>query len=168
MEKNERKGRTIPIIIRHKIARLRKEGLAFRDIQMRLESDDKLAFSLNSIRLTTKRVIERGTVADLVRSGRPRKLNYAQRQMIDEQMEKDDETSSLDLQRVLWQKSEVIVSTSTIRRERQALGWVQENTHFCQVIRKANKAKCMEFFTRVTETRERYDKLMLFSQMSVR
>ena len=55
-------------------------------------------------------------------------------------MERDDETTAAQLQKVL-QEAGVSLSLRTILRSRKALGWTFRGSAYCQMIREPNKAK---------------------------
>ena len=76
--------------------------------------------------------------------GRPRKTTQRVRDLIEEQMQKDDETTATKLDRLLQAK----LSRSTILRCRRQLGWTYRGAAYCQLIREPDKLKrlswCME------------------------
>lgn len=51
----------------------------------------------------------------------------------------------------------VTVSTSTVNRFRQKLGWTQHGTRYCQLIRDVNKDKRVEWCEQMLENDERFD-----------
>ena len=79
--------------------------------------------------------------------GRPRKTTQRVRDLIEEQMQKDDDSSATELDRLLQGKG-IKLSRSTILRCRRQLGWTYRGAAYCQLIREANKLKrlswCME------------------------
>ena len=60
--------------------------------------------------------------------------------IIEEQMQKDDETTADDLDRIL-QREGIKLSCSTILLCRRKLGWTYRGAAYCQIIREANKLK---------------------------
>ena len=69
-----------------------------------------------------KKLCLTGSVANLPRLGRPRKLSVEARAFIDQQMRKDDEMTSTKIQKKLA-KREISVSSSTVWRSRKQQGW---------------------------------------------
>ena len=63
--------------------------------------------------------------------------------IIEEQMSRDDETTGLELQKLLA-GSGVQVDTSTALRWRKGLGWTSKGTSYCQMIRDVNTEKRLE------------------------
>ena len=62
-----------------------------------------------------------------------------------ESVKADREISATELQRRLQTEKNIVVSTSTINRCRQGLGWISTRTRYCQMVRDANKPKRMAF-----------------------
>ena len=60
--------------------------------------------------------------------------------MIDQQMTKDDESTGMELQKILA-KDGIVVSARTALSWRNQLGWTYKGTSYCQMIRDANKEK---------------------------
>ena len=79
--------------------------------------------------------------------GRPRKTTQRVRDLIEEQMQRDDETTATELDRLL-QGNGIKLSRSTILRCCRQLGWTYRGAAYCQLIREPNKLKrlswCME------------------------
>ncbi len=96
------------------------------------------------IHLFFKKFEETGTIARNVGSGRPSKITPAIKSIIDEQMEKDNETSAVQLYELLHAKG-VRLSLCTILRCRSALGWTFRGSAYCQLIRGANKVKMLDW-----------------------
>ena len=79
--------------------------------------------------------------------GRPCKTTQQVKEIIEEQMQKDDETTASELQQIL-QVNGIHLSHSTIVRCRRKLGWTYRGAAYCQLIREPNKLKrlswCLE------------------------
>ena len=89
---------------------------------------------------------ETGSVTRRAGSGRPRKVAEAIRRIVEEQMRKDDETTAVQLQKVLSDRG-FQVSRRTILRCRTSLGWTYRGSAYCQLIQEANKGKRLEYAT---------------------
>ena len=71
-------------------------------------------------------------------SGRPTKITLEVLRIVEEQMKKDDETTAVQLQKILVDKGHAL-SLKTILTSRLKLGWTFRGSAHCQVIRDANK-----------------------------
>ena len=107
-----------------------------------------------------------GTVANLPRSGRPSKLSTEAKAFIDQQMRKDDEMTSGQIQKKL-EKHDITVSSSTVRRSRKEQGWMLQRTAYCQLIRDANKVKRLEFTRQDLESGDTFQNVIFSDECSV-
>lgn len=73
-------------------------------------------------------------------SGRPSKITYEIERLVNERMEKDDETTATQLHQMLIEHG-TLISLQTILRCRRALGWTFRGSAYCQLIRRVNKEK---------------------------
>ena len=71
-------------------------------------------------------------------------MDQAVLSLVEEQMQKDNETTALQLHHHL-EKNSVSISLPTVLRSRQKLGWTFRGTHYCQMIREVNKSKRLEW-----------------------
>ena len=97
-----------------------------------------------------KKYRETGTIARQRGSGRPCKITREVLAIVEEQMRKDDETTAVQLQRLLAKKNHPL-SLKTILRFRSKLGWPFRGSAYCQLIRDANK------FERLNWAKERLE-----------
>ena len=79
-------------------------------------------------------------------SGCPSKITPAIKQIIEDAMRRDDETTATQIQTILAAHS-VYVSLATIIRARHQMGWIYRGSAYCQLIREANRQKRLEFAT---------------------
>ena len=77
-----------------------------------------------------KRYKDRGTIARKPGSGMASRLSPANRQIIMQAMEEDDETTATQLQAKLASDG-VYVSLATILRNRRLLGWIYRGSAYC-------------------------------------
>lgn len=89
--------------------------------------DEGLRVSYPSVARIVNKVKLTGSIDNLARSGRPRKLNAAAKTFIDVQMRENDETTSHQIQKRLA-RCGVTVHASTVRRSRKEQGWTLQNT----------------------------------------
>lgn len=64
--------------------------------------------------------------------------------IVEEEMQRDDETTAVQLQKILVDKGNPL-SLNTILRSREKLGWTFRGSAYCQLIREANKLKRLEW-----------------------
>jgi len=81
-----------------------------------------------------------GTAQPLPKSGRPTKLTAEVLQMIDDAMERDDETTGTELV-VTLKNAGITASRTTILKGRHQLGWTTRGAAYCQMIRAVNREK---------------------------
>ena len=125
-----------------------------------------LVVSLSGITRMIKKLRLTGSVANLPRSGRPRKLSVEARAFIDQQMRKNDEMTSAKIQKKLAKRG-ISVSSSTVRRSRKQQGWTLQRTAYCQLIRDANKVKRLEFAQRVLESGDTFHNVIFSDECSI-
>lgn len=87
---------------------------------------------------------ETGSIMRRVGSGRPSKVTAEIKQIVEEQMRKDDETTAYQLHQLLSEKG-YSISLRTILRCRTTLGWTFRGSAYCQLIRDANKVKRLQW-----------------------
>ena len=75
-------------------------------------------------------------------SGCPSKITPAIRKLINERIEKDDETTATQLHQMLLQSS-ALISLQMILRCHAELGWTFRGSAYCQLIHNENKEKCL-------------------------
>ena len=83
---------------------------------------------------------ENGSITRKPGSGRPSKITMEIKQIVEEQMKKDDETTAYQLHSLLVAKG-YNISLNTILRCRTSLGWTFRGSAYCQLIREVNKQK---------------------------
>ena len=150
---------------RTRIELLYKQDLHPAEIFKLLKKEGQLV-SFASVTRIIKKLRLTGSVANLARSGRPTKLSTEAKAFIEQQMRKDDETTSAQIQKKL-EKRGVAVSSSTVRRSRKQQGWTLQRTAYCQLIRDANKAKRLEYAQRVLETGDTFHNVIFSDECSV-
>ena len=100
-----------------------------------------------------RRYRETGTIARAPGTGQASKLTDQLREINKDQMKKNDETTGLELQKLLKKEVEGFdVSVSSILRWRNDLGWTAKRTKYCQMIREVNKEKRLKWATENQDT----------------
>ena len=87
-----------------------------------------------------KRYNETGSILRKPGSGKSSKFSSNAKRIIKQQMNDDDETTGTELQELL-SKNDLEISIRTALRWRSELGWTSRSTHYCQMVREANKDK---------------------------
>ena len=101
---------------------------------------EKLKCSRVGVHKFLKHYQETGSIGRKVGSGRPSKVTVEIKQIVEDQMRLDDETTAYQLHRLLSEKR-YSISLRTILRCRMALGWTFSGSAYCQLIREVNKSK---------------------------
>ena len=108
---------------------------------------EELTYSPKSASLLLRRLGRGESIFRKPSTGQPSKATQQMKYIIEEQMQKDDETTAAELDCVL-QREGIELSRSTILRCRRKLGWTYRGAAYCQLIREPNKLKrvswCME------------------------
>ena len=95
---------------------------------------------------------ETGTIARAPGTGQDLKLTDQLCEVIEDQMKKNDETTGLELQKLLKNEVEGFdASVSSILR-RKDLGWAAKRTKYCQLIKEVNKEKRLKWATENQDT----------------
>ena len=85
-------------------------------------------------------IIKYNETRSIARSGRPSRVTAETKAIVKEQMWKDDETTALQLHKLLVSRG-YRIRRRTVLRCRTSLGWTFQGSAYCQLIREANKAK---------------------------
>ena len=101
---------------------------------------EKLKCSRVGVHKFLKHYRETGSIGRKVGSGRPSKATAEIKQIVEDQMRVDDETTAYQLHRLLTEKG-YSISLRTVLRCRTALGWTFRGSTYCQLIREGNKVK---------------------------
>ena len=125
----------LDIDARTRIISLFNRGYSVSSISHRL-TEENVDVSVRAIYHLVQKYHTKGVINDLPRRKRSRILSQQMRQFIDEELRKDDELTSTRIKEMLTEKwPDIVVSTTTIKRERRQLGWVCTRPHYCQLLR---------------------------------
>ena len=111
---------------------------------VKLLRGEKLPASRQGVQKFLKHYRKTGTIGRSAGSGRPSKITQEIRNIVEEQMRLDDETTAYQLHSILTSKG-IPISLRTILRCRTSLGWTFRGSSYCQLIRTENKAKRLEW-----------------------
>ena len=118
------------------VSLLREEGLTV--------SRSGIARLLNKYRQT-------GSIRRRPGCGRPTKITSELLQIVKEQMQLDDQSTAIQVQKLLVDKEHPL-SLQTILRSRSKLGWTFRGSAYCQLITEANKVKRLEWAQKHLQT----------------
>ena len=104
----------------------------------KLLAQENLCCSRVGVAKFLKHYEETGGIGRQPGSGRPSKITAEIKEIVNEQMRRDDETTAYQLHRMLSERGYAI-SLRTILRCRTTLGWTFRGSAYCQLIRDANK-----------------------------
>ena len=119
------------------------QGLKPVSIALKLK-EEGIVVSRVGVWKFVKRYQQDGTIHRRPGSGRPSKIAVDVLRIVDAQMAEDDETTAVQLQKLLAEKGHHL-SLHTILRSRAKLGWTFRGSAYCQLIRAANKVKRLEW-----------------------
>ena len=125
---------------KQRILYLRSQGLKAPTIARMLRDEENLQCTCVGVSMFLKRFEETGSLTRQPGSGRPSKITAEIKEIVEEQMQFDDETSAVQLHRLLNDRG-YSISLRTILRCRTSLGWTFRGSAYCQLIREANKEK---------------------------
>ena len=117
------RSRSTLIVIMRKISNYTRTRIELLDnrasIQLEyLKPCEGLQVSLSGITRLIKKLRLTGSAANLPRLGRPKKLSVEAKAFRDQQMRRNDETTSVTIRKKLAKRG-ILVSSSTVRRSRK-------------------------------------------------
>lgn len=125
----------LDIDARARIISLFNREYSVSSISRRL-TEENVDVSVRAIFHLVQKYRTKGIIKDLPRRKKLPILSQQMRQFIDEELQKNDELTSTKIKEMLAEKwPDIVVSTTTIKRERRQLGWVCTRPHYCQLLR---------------------------------
>ena len=152
---------------RQRIVNLHQLGKSVREIASKIREEDNINASRSAVSLFLTRFRKTGTLYDNPRSGRNKKLVIRHFDVIDEEMRRNDELSSIELARILLARYDIKVSPRTVRRVRKKLGWTWSGTKYCQLVKDVNKLMRMEHCLKVLSDRDDFADVIFSDECSV-
>lgn len=125
---------------KQRILYLRSQGLKAPTIAKMLREEEKLSCTRVGVAKFLKKFDETGSLNRRSGSGQPSKITAEIKAIVEEQMQRDDETTAVQLHRLLNDRG-YSISLRTILRCRTSLGWTFRGSAYCQLIRDVNKGK---------------------------
>ena len=99
-------------------------------------------------------------------TSRPSKITAEVMKLVEEQMQKDDETTAVQLYRLLRDKG-YDISLATILRCCTKLGWTFRGSAYCPMVRGVNKVKRLEFAEKMLKDDEQFDDVVFTDECSI-
>ena len=156
---------TVSNYTRTRIESLYRKNLHQAEMFKLLKGEDlKVSFAI--VTRIIKKLKLTGSTKKGTSTGRPTKFNAEARAFREDQMWKDNETTSRTIQKKLARRG-VMVHPPTVRRSRKQQGWTLQRTRYCQLIRDANKVKRLEFAQKVLGTGDTFDNVIFTDECSV-
>ena len=145
----------------------KSKDLKFQQIVRQLKSQT-ISVTRQTVSNEWKKYQCNGTIACAQQSTERRcKITSEIKNFIDAAYSKNDELTSVDLVRAIFQAFDLIVSTSTIKVVRRKLGWVKSGIKYCQQVRAANQIQRMIFAQRCLALKENFDDVIFTDESSV-
>ena len=110
----------------------------------KIVAKENLPATRQGIQKFLKKYTEIGTIGRKEGSGRKAKITAEVRRLVDEKMMEDDETTAKELQKMLAEHGHHVGETTALKC-RTELGWTRRGSAYCQMIRKVNKVKRLEW-----------------------
>ena len=107
---------------------------------MKLLADEGLSVSVSGVCRLIRKYKETGTIARRPGSGRPSKITLDVLRIVEAEMQRDDETTAVQLQKIIVGSGHPLC-LQTILTSRDKLGWTFRGSAYCQLIRDVNKVK---------------------------
>lgn len=132
----------------------------------RVLREENLRASRNGIAKFFKKHKRTGTTRVLPGLGRPSVITSEMKQLVDQQMERDDETTATQLHRMLVEAGHR-VSLRTVLRCRRQLGWTFRGSKYCQLVREVNKVKRLEWAKKCLEKKDDFANVIWTDESSI-
>ena len=154
--------------------------------------DEGIKIRRQTVARIIKRYKEDGSLADKPPLGRKPILTLEQMTFIDEKMEANDELTAVGkdlietiivvaetiytnrfqftisgLQKLLYSKLGVHLSTATIKRATKKLGWKKCGPRYCQIVREANRQARLTFAQQCLDNNEDFDNVIFTDQNTI-
>lgn len=147
-----------------------QRGMTYRQIACVLNKTQGISLSVSAISYWMVRLDVRG-LSYFLTDNRPEKarrflVTDEHLEIIEAAMKENPERSSVDLQRIIAQRTRTTISTSYIRKLRRNLGWTCKRTKYCQLVRDVNKVKRLEWAREKIANSETFDDVIFSDEAS--
>jgi len=153
---------------RRRIVNLKRQKLSLKEIQAVLFSADNIVASIPAISKFFTQYRLYGSIKDRKRTGRPTVVSDMHRQIINEELAKNNELSAKEICNIISNRCGCgVPSVSAIKRARYKLGWRWSGTKYCQLIRDVNKVKRLQFCKQLVATRDQLQDVIFSDESSI-
>ncbi len=148
------------------IFRLHLKGFSAVKISKHLQNTHN-PVSVYGVRKLVQKIKTHGHFQDLPRSGRRRKLDEQILIFIDKETDKNRELEAEALANKIYERFSIRVCPRTVSIYRRDLGWVYENTRYCQFIRAVNKEKRLKWCLERIAANETFEDFVFTDECTV-
>ena len=139
----------IPFHVRKSVVLLHSAGHSVFAIHKHI-TEEGVSVSVRSVYKLCRKFCFHGSVLDLPRRKRSKKLTTEMEDMIDEAMKNNDELTSEQLRTKLKEKYPFLeLSLSAIKVACRSRGWICTKPHYCQILWEVNKVKRLEWCKKI-------------------
>ena len=123
--------------------------------------------SVKTIRYFLKKVVNFNRFSDLPRSGQPRKFTLKHYVLLDNTLLQNDEATSVDLQKLIFENTGDWFSLSTIKKARREIDWVATTPRYCQQVKDRNKVVRREWCERMIREEEDFHNVIFTDESTI-
>lgn len=152
---------------RTRVVHLKRQGLTFVEICQRLEEDDGIETSRQSVSKFWRKFSASGDIKPGHGGGRPAVLQEEHLDFLDAQMTKNSELSGPELQIMFKDTFDIEVSHHTILRCRRKQGWTYGQTRYCQMISEKNQPLRKAFAEEMIRLEDAFDDVIFTDECIV-
>ena len=149
------------------LRRQRQPSLGVTEIVRKLATEG-ITITRAAVYAILKKYDEHKTVSDLSPPPRQRKnVTHELLDFIDAEMEKNDELTAVDLQRLIFAQFGFDFSCRKVKELRKKLGWIAEKTRYCQLVREVNREKRLNFSRECIATNDQFDDVIWSDECNI-
>jgi transposase len=115
-----------------------------------LKENDGITVSRFGVAKFLKVYQSTGSIERRSGSGRLSSVTWRIKELVEQRMQEDDESTATQLHQMLLEQ-DMVISLRTVLRCRTSLGWTFRGSAYCQLIRDANKVKRLHWARQHTE-----------------
>ena len=73
----------------------------------------------------------------------------------------------LDVQRLIFDRFQLNVSVTTVKRARKRLGWAKSGVTYCQLVKEKNRIERLAFVTKCQTNNDKFDNVIFTDESSI-
>lgn len=131
--------------LRERITRLSQHDHSPREIVKIIAEEENVHIHRDGVKRLLTRAKDCRHLCDANRSGRNVTFGDEIRTFIDQKMYENNELTGCQLSNIIKAEFNVNISSSTVNRIRNKLGWRPAHPKYCQIVRDVNKLKRIDF-----------------------